>query len=393
MSGQPGLYVHIPFCSAICPYCDFAVTVGKRDRRIRFVESLLDEIGRVGGDSSDDPLCFPHAFDTVYFGGGTPSALDPDDLARIVDALRRSFAIAHNARIHLEANPEDVTDETAEAWRRLGVEFLSLGIQSLDDTELRFLGRRHRAEDARLAFEVARAAGFATLSVDLIFGMPGHDTASWEKTLRDAASLEPDHVSCYQLTIHEGTHFARRREQGRLDELPDEGQADLFETTHRVLAASGFAAYEVSNFARGRGHESRHNRKYWDHTPYLGLGPSSHSLEGNRRWWNVRDLPEYEREIAAGRRPVAGSEELGPSDLALEALMLGLRTSDGVDLDRLAKRHGLLLRKRNAAVIDRMSRDGLLRDEGTRLVATVRGWAIADALARAFDLADAASSA
>jgi len=378
-----GLYLHVPFCSAICPYCDFAVAVARRERRARFAERLTREIELVR-DS------FPHAFDTVYFGGGTPSALEARDLERILDAARAGLDVAPDAWLTLEANPEDVTAEAAAAWRALGVGMLSLGVQSFDDSELRFLGRRHRAAEARRAVERARAAGFPNVSLDLIFGLPGQELRAWERTLREAASLEPDHLSCYQLTIHEGTHFGRRRERGKLAELPEEAQAALYEATHRVLGEAGLTAYEVSNFARSPAHRSRHNVKYWNHTPYLGLGPSAHSFDGGRRWWNRRDLGAWEEAIDAGTAPVEGSETLDREALALEAVLLGLRTTDGVDLERLASRCGVRLRERNGAAIARLVADGLLVDRGDRLAPTVRGLAVADALARAFDLAQGA---
>lgn len=364
---EAGLYLHIPFCSAICPYCDFAVLTGGLERRERFTEHLIREIELW---SSDLP-----AADTIYLGGGTPSALSPEQLGRILEPLP-------DAWIFLEANPEDVTPESVQAWRNLGVQTLSLGIQSFDAQALSFLGRRHSSEQARRSVELAREAGFHTVALDLIFGLPGQTAEDWQQTLKTAVSLQPDHISCYQLTIHEGTPFGFRLERGKLTEAPEETQAELFLLTHSFLRDAGWPGYEVSNFARTPDHQSRHNRKYWDHTPYLGLGPSAHSFDGRRRWWNERKIKPYEARIDLGERPIAGSEELNTEDLALEAVMLGIRTVEGIDLERFRERYGVDLLERNAVPVERWSREGLLKVESNRLAPTLEGLAIADSLAR-----------
>lgn len=378
LEAAPGLYLHIPFCSAICPYCDFAVLTGGPERRERFTDHLVSEIGLWSEDS--EPFL---GIDTVYFGGGTPSALNPDQLGRILDAARISLPIQQDAWIFLEANPEDVTPESVRAWRELGVRTLSLGIQSFDAEALAFLGRHHSPEEARRSVELARAAGFSTVAFDLIYGLPGQACEDWRRTLETAVGLEPDHLSCYQLTIHEGTPFGFRLARGKMTEAPEEIQADLFLLTHIFLRDAGLPGYEVSNFARSPEHRSRHNRKYWDHTPYLGVGPSSHSFSGHRRWWNERKIKPYEARIDAGERPVAGSEELTADDLALEALMLGLRTVEGIDLDRFRQRYGVDLLERNRARLERM--EGLLEVKDGRLVPTLEGWAVVDSLVRDFE--------
>ena len=381
MSAHPGLYLHIPFCSAICPYCDFAVLTGGAERRASFVDHLLAEIQMWAADRD----AFPE-IDTVYFGGGTPSALAPEDLARVLAALRENLSIQEDAWIFFEANPEDVTAEHACAWRDLGVRTLSLGIQSFDTQTLRFLGRRHDPDVARCSVEIAREAGFDTVSIDLIYGLAGQTPDDWRRTLEEAVALEPDHLSCYQLTIHEGTPFGFRLARGKMTEMPEPEQAELFLLTHRFLADHGLPGYEVSNFARSPQHQSRHNRKYWDHTPYLGLGPSAHSFSGARRWWNERKLRPYEMKLDLGERPVAGGEELSARDIALEALMLGFRTAEGVDLGHLRKRHAVDLAAANGQLIDGLVGGGLLRVEGDRLLPTLEGWAVADSLARDFAL-------
>jgi coproporphyrinogen III oxidase-like Fe-S oxidoreductase len=419
---RPGLYLHIPFCSAICPYCDFAVLTGGRQRRAEFVDGLVSEIGMWRGEAVRWGT-----FDTVYFGGGTPSALLPEEIARVLAAVREALPVAADAWVALEANPEDVTAENVRAWRELPVSMLSLGAQSFDAGMLRFLGRRHTPEQAREAVVLALAAGFLTVSVDLIYGagesgdaqrsrpprgghagggeprppgsrapgQPGSDSgriaaeraARWQRDLAQAVEIAPHHLSCYQLTIHEGTPFGFRAARGELSELSDAAQADLFRLTHTYLAGRGYAAYEISNFARAPEHQSRHNRKYWDHTPYLGLGPSAHSFDGRRRWWNERKLRAYQARLAAGERPVAGGEELDGRELALEEVMLSLRTAAGLDLAGFQRRHGFDLAARNRRLVADLSAGGLLAERGGRLVPTLEGLAVADSLARWFEVA------
>jgi putative oxygen-independent coproporphyrinogen III oxidase len=380
----PGLYLHIPFCSAICPYCDFAVLTGGPQRRAAFVESMVAEIGLWQQEAARW-----EAFDTVYFGGGTPSALTAGEIGRLLAAARAALPVAADAWIALEANPEDVDRERLAAWRDLGVAMLSLGVQSFDAAALRFLGRRHTPEQARRSVELALEAGL-TVSADLIYGIEGVDGPEgggrWRRDLEEAAALAPHHLSCYQLTIHEGTPFGFRAARGEMRELPEANQADLFRFTHTFLASRGYDGYEVSNFARAPEHRSRHNRKYWDHTPYLGLGPSAHSFDGTRRWWNERKLPAYQARLAAGARPIAGDERLAPGELALEEVMLTLRTTAGLDLDGFRRRHGIDLLERNRARVGQLAAAGLLAENGGRLMPTLDGLAVADAVARSLDL-------
>jgi putative oxygen-independent coproporphyrinogen III oxidase len=393
---NPGLYLHVPFCSAICPYCDFSVMPAAAPARQRFASRLEAEVALAAGDWRD-----PRPFDTVYFGGGTPSQLAPEELARVLDACRAHLGLEAPAPwIFLEANPEDVTAEACAAWRRLGVRTLSLGVQSFSDDALCFLGRHHTGRQARDVVEVALAAGFDTVSIDLIFGLRGQTAEDWRRELATAVELGPPHLSCYQLTIHPNTPFGVKAKHGLLAELPEDDQADLFELTHGFLADAGWPAYEVSNFARSPAHQSRHNRKYWDHTPYLGLGPSAHSLAvgdsspagspAARRWWNERLTPRWETRVAAGERPIEAHEVLGLGSLAAEALLLGLRTTAGIRLDEFTARYGVDLLAANGALVDRLVDEGRLvvrADESGRCLSpTLSGMAVADGLAAAFEL-------
>ena len=409
---SPGLYVHVPFCARVCPYCDFAVQTGGPRRRREFIRSLLREIelwsarvrgeGRAeGGDHHGDGRRQAPAwrteepFDTVYVGGGTPSSLTPEVLGETLAALRGSLPIAAEAEVTLEANPEDASAENIAAWKKLGVTTLSLGIQSFDADGLEFLGRSHTPAIAGSALRTALEASFDTVSLDLIFALPGQPPGRWEADLQRAIEYGPDHISCYELTVHEGTRFGRLKERGDLVEAAEDDRAELFFLTHRLLADKGYPAYEVSNFAREPAHRSRHNRKYWDHSAYLGLGPSAHSFDGvATRWWNERRLPKWEAGLEPAQSPIAGSEELSRADLVLESLALGLRTADGVDLERLRDIRGIDVAGSNAELVDRLRGDGFLADTGsfTSLIPTLRGLAVADALARSFEIPSTTAS-
>lgn len=373
MRQQPGIYVHVPFCRRICPYCDFAVRRDSAGRRSAFVDRIVAELDNVAWPGEAD-------FDTLYFGGGTPSLLSAADLGRVVAAVRDRFGV-NKLAVHLEANPEDVSVDRLRDWLSLGVAFLSLGVQALDDERLAFLGRGHDAETAVQAIAVAKDAGLDTVSVDLIYGHRGQSLDGWREELKRAAALGADHLSCYSLTVEPGTPFGHRQTQGE-PLLPSESrQAEFFLATHRALADLGLNAYEVSNFARAPEHRSRHNRKYWLGVPYLGLGPSAHSFDGERRWWNLRHEAAWATAVDEGRSTVEGRERLSHCQRRLEVLMLGMRTSDGVDLDALARDFDEDLEQTSGELIRDLIENELARREGSRLVPTLEGWLQADRIA------------
>ena len=385
-----GLYVHVPFCSAICPYCDFAVARGGGAERERFVEALVEEIDLIGGGerhrAGEADGFRSSCFDTVYFGGGTPSALSQEQLGAIRRRLVATFAIGSGAEWTVEVNPEDASPELLAGWCELGFDRISLGLQALDDRALRFLGRRHDAAEARKSVEQARAAGFQSVSVDLIYSLPAFNAAWWRRTLEETAALGPDHISCYELTIRDGTPFGRRRDAGRLRETGEDERAANFVATHRLLGELGYEGYEVSNFARTERDRSRHNRKYWRHVPYLGLGPSAHSFDGRRRWWNVAPWKRWNNMIEGGASPVAEVEQLTDRQLLLEAVMMGLRQRSGVDRVAVEQRFGFDPATGNARRIEAWEKAGWLRVIGRRLAPTLEGMARADRLAAEWSL-------
>ncbi len=382
-SSKPGLYVHIPFCSSICPYCDFAVLTGNHSRQERFVSQLLREI-----DLADEEI---RGFDTVYFGGGTPSFLYGEGLSEIAEAIAEKGWLAPSCRWFLEANPEDVNPSSLSVCRELSIGTLSLGVQALDDDALGWLGRHHTVDDVRRSVGLAREAGINELSLDLIYGRPGQEVAGWRKELEAAVALAPDHLSCYQLTIHDQTLFGRRKSEGEVMEVSEDRQAELFRLTHEFLADAGYEGYEVSNFARSESHRSRHNQKYWYHTPYLGLGPSAHSFDGRSRFWNERSLFDWEKKIGRGESAVDGRETLGDEDFLLEAVMLRMRTKDGLNLAWVRERFDVDLLKINETLVAKLSADGLVELEEDSLRPTLDGLAVADRLAVAFDVGTVAT--
>lgn len=364
----PGLYVHVPFCRSKCRYCDFS-SITRTEAIAAWLPALLSEMALVQHQD------WPQPFDTLYLGGGTPSLLPGEVLEEVFTYLRRRFVLTPDAEITLEANPDDVTPEKLRCWRALGVNRLSLGVQSLHDSELRLLGRRHTAAQARHALELAREAGFANLSVDLMYALPGQTEAAWLATLKAALAYQPEHLSCYQLTATEHTPLGAEVARGALTLPGEKEQRQFFLTTSEFLDSRGYSHYEVSNFARGRQNVSRHNSKYWQHSPYLGLGPAAHSFDGRRRWWNCRAVEAYCRRLQAGRAPVAGIEVLSDAQLHLEALALGLRTRRGVALTALA--HFPQADK----IMVEFCEVGLLTLHEGRLCPTREGFLVADSLA------------
>lgn len=360
-----GLYVHIPFCQTKCPYCDFYSITD--ETLISAYLTALDAEARLYREQF-------LIFDSLFLGGGTPSLLSSAQLGNLTKNLRRHFAFAPDSEIALEANPDDLTPEKLACFRDLGVNRLSLGVQSLDEAELRFLGRRHTARQARLPLESARAAGFENLAVDLMYGLPGQRPETWLQTLEQVLAFNPEHLSCYQLTIDAGetpalrTPLGRRAARGEIIPLGEEEERAFFLLTARFLTERGYIHYEVSNFAHEEKYYCRHNLKYWRHVPYLGLGPGAHSFDGARRWWNHPSLEQYGATLAAGAAPVAGSETLSPAQLRLEALYLGFRTRDGVGLD-LIRRH-----PRGQEILSELERCGLVRVADGRAVPTPRAW-------------------
>jgi oxygen-independent coproporphyrinogen-3 oxidase len=353
---QAGLYIHIPFCRSRCSYCDFATGLYESEIAERYVRAVVEEI------RSSDVI----NIDTIYFGGGTPSLLDPSQLERILAVVHEQFAVDTSSEITLEINPGSATLERLQAFRALGINRASFGAQTFDDRELAKLGRSHTAADARRTFRDLRRAGFENVSFDLIAGLPGQTLAGWERNVEEALELQPEHLSFYLLEVHSGTPLAQHIERG-LQPVPDEDLAAvMYETMLERAVAAGYEHYEISNLCRP-GFHSRHNTKYWTGEAYFGFGCSAHSYDGQtRRWSNQRDVLKYVESVEHGSSPLSESHDLTAKDLRAEALFLGMRLMRGVSLNLFAEHAMELERFREAGLVEqneetvRLTRQGAL---------------------------------
>jgi len=300
---------------------------------------------------------FP-SFDSLYLGGGTPTILSRGQWSGLMESLFNHFTFSPHAEVTVEANPDDITPDLMGLLRSLGVNRVSLGVQSFSDRELHYLKRRHTSREAMDALHCIRNAGFSNVGVDLMYGLPGQTEGLWLATLRRALDFFPEHISCYQFTIEEKTPFGKMRDRGMIKPPGEEEERALFILTSTLLQEEGYVHYEISNFARGREWASRHNMKYWKQAPYLGLGPSAHSYLGDGRWWNLQSVEGYCRALRQGRTPVAGRETLSEEQHFMESLLLGLRTMDGIDLDILPHR------PQTEKLLRDLKGSGLVRVEG-----------------------------
>ncbi len=370
-----GIYIHLPFCRRKCPYCDFYSVPGNGSGRRAFLDALHRESALRAA-----PRLNP---DTLYFGGGTPSLFTPWQIAGLIEMVRADFGLAAGAEITLEANPGTLRPENLIAYRRAGVNRLNLGVQSFDDRCLAFLGRIHDAAQSRQAIDQARAAGFENIGIDLIYALPGQTGNAWRSELAMALERTPAHLSCYILTYAPGTPLDDQRRQGRVRPLNDTQVAALFETTVETLIGAGFVHYEISNFALN-GHPplwSCHNRKYWNGSAYLGLGPAAHSFDGIHRNWNDADLDGYLDALIHGKRPPGGVESLTVEQRMSEALLLGLRQTEGIDTALFEARFAVDFERLFGPVLADLAESGLARTESGRLRLTRRGLLVADAVA------------
>lgn len=321
-----GIYVHFPFCSSFCIYCDFYSEIGNGSTET-YTGALLREMNVRKG--------FFHSGvvpDTLYFGGGTPSIVPAEELSRVARGAKETFGVKEFAEFTMEANPDDVSVASLEGWLAAGVNRLSLGVQSFNDASLKWMRRRHDAAGAVRAVTLARKAGFGNISIDLIFGYAGLEMKEWEASIDTAVSLGVQHVSCYQMSVEKGSALGGLASRGGYAEPPQEECAAQYAILQRMLSAAGFRQYEISNFALP-GFESRHNSAYWNRNPYLGLGAAAHSFDGERRRsWNVADLKRYVSGISdRDFEGVAEGETLSAGDVADETIMLGLRRTAGFD--------------------------------------------------------------
>ena len=367
-----GIYIQAPFCQTKCTYCNFHTGPASRSLYSPYAAAVVREITerdalyRAAGLSAGVGVDGAGAVDTIYLGGGTPSLLDPADLARIVDAVRHGFPHALQ-EVTLEADPETITPAKAEAWLAAGINRISLGVQSFHDVELTAAGRMHRRRDIFSAFGHLRAAGFANISMDLIAGLPHQTAPSWRESLGELLQLRPEHVSVYLLEVDEGSRLGREILAGGgrygAASVPDEdAMAASYERACERLGAAGYEHYEISNWALP-GLRSRHNSKYWRRDPYLGFGAGAHSFDGRQRWANAHDPAQYVAALEKGVLPIEQREDIGGAQALDEEMFLGLRQLEGVNIEEIERQYGIPLGPRLEPLLAR----GWLERDGSRL--------------------------
>jgi len=371
MSGQPlALYVHWPFCVSKCPYCDFNSHIRAAIDQDAWREALLADLAH------EARLLPGRRLTSIFFGGGTPSLMDPATVASVIDAALGHWAPAADIEITLEANPNSVEAARFADLAAAGVNRLSLGLQSFDDDALAFLGRAHSAREGLEALEIAQA-NFDRVSFDLIYALPGDSEARWSSTLDRALALGTTHLSLYQLTIEPGTRFASMVARNEFEPLEAEAAAALYELTDAVTSAAGLPGYEISNYARP-GHESRHNLIYWRYGDYVGVGPGAHGRRLGMRTARHRKPENFLSALARSGHGIAEEAPLSPTEAADEALVMGLRLSEGIDADALSRRFGVQVVDWRR--VDRLVASGHLVRDGLRIAVTAKGRLLLDAI-------------
>jgi len=383
---QPaGLYIHIPFCLRKCPYCDF-YSITDLSLQPAFLDALVSEMNMTRESKK--------VFDTLYIGGGTPSVLDINVIDNIIKTAHQCFNITSNTEITMEINPGTVTLEKLKEYRKAGVNRINIGVQSFDAAHLDFLKRIHSEKEARMAVKWAQKSGYENIGIDLIYGIPGQTTSSWLKDLHSAVECHPQHLSCYMLSFEPGTTMHKDLKNSVFNPLPDHLVCELFETTQSVLNANEYVQYEISNFARevidesgiksAQSNISQHNSKYWNFSPYIGLGPSAHSFIEPQRFWNHSNVKTYIQELSTGRLPRAGKESLSREQLMIEAVYLGLRQAKGIDVEAFDKKFGVNFEKIHAETIADLREKGLMEFSKDRCALTPKGMLYLDSIATQF---------
>jgi len=365
------LYVHWPFCVSKCPYCDFNSHVRDSVDQDEWREALLADLSYEAAQTQERQLS------SIFFGGGTPSLMAPGTVAALIEAAEDHWGFAEDVEITLEANPSSVEASRFADLAAAGVNRVSLGIQSLDDAALRFLGRAHDAQEALMALGTAQSA-FDRVSFDLIYALPEQSESDWRRMLDEALSFGADHLSLYQLTIEPGTRFATLADKGMLVPAEADESAILFELTRDMTAAAGLPAYEISNHARP-GQESRHNLTYWRYLPYAGIGPGAHGRRGHQATQRHRKPENWMKAVARNGHGIVEEQAIAPVERGVEALLMGLRLAEGVDLERIAALAGKTVGELvDETAVARLAEQGLLMREGRRLTVTEPGMLLLD---------------
>lgn len=390
MKKTAGIYIHIPFCERKCTYCNFNTTDFAGDLAQRYIEAVVAEADYWGKNFGDDAASIkltsnesntkksPLVVDSIFFGGGTPSIVEAEQLAAIIEACRKNFAVTDDAEITIEINPATFTREKILGWREAGINRASIGVQSFLDTELISLSRTHNSNQARGTVAALREAGFDNISLDLIAGLPDQSKADWQFNLREALQIRPEHLSLYLLEVKEGTQLYGQIKKGLRPQPDDDLAAEMYEMICEATSEAGYEHYEISNFALAANQQkkslrSKHNLKYWTGASFYGLGCGAHSYNGRMRWVNTLKTESYIEQIASQGQAINERRQLDDTERATEAIFMALRLAEGVELDEFRAEYGLDVLRTYGAELERLAEAELIEIKNNRLLLTPRG--------------------
>jgi len=365
-----GIYIHIPFCKKACTYCDFHFSTTFEKYRTQLIDAICLEI------KTRQTYVPSKQINTIYFGGGTPSLLNNEELSKILNQIHTVFTVNSSAEITLEANPDDINEQKLNEWQSHGINRLSIGVQSFRESDLRWMNRAHKIEDAHNALRSAKNKGFE-LSLDLMYGIPNLSKSEWIKNIESALDYHPEHISAYCLTVEENTALYKQVKTGKVALSTNEEEAEQFSILQHTLIKYGYEHYEISNFAKNQKY-AKHNSNYWLGQPYLGLGPSAHSYNVNSRSWNIKNNSRYIQKIN-NNESVTETEVLSQTDIFNESLLIGLRTKWGVNLTQLQEE--LVIRSEFQAQLNNILSENKAYISENHLILTNEGKAYADAIA------------
>ena len=364
-----GLYIHIPFCTKKCPYCDF-FSITDLSLEELFINAINIEIKKVAKKKL--------VFDTIYFGGGTPSVLKTESIDRIITAAHKYLNILHSAEITIEVNPGTVNFQKLINYKSFGINRINIGVQSFNDKELTFLGRTHSSQDCITTIELAKKANFENIGIDLIYGLPSQSKKNWLNTIKTATQYSLEHLSCYMLTYELGTIMYNSVQNGEFSIMSDDDVRKLFELTIEKLKGEGYLQYEISNFAKTMKLRSKHNMKYWSFAPYIGLGPSAHSFSESTRSWNYKDVKKFIEQIYAGKPSTKGSESLSTEQQITEVIYLGFRTRQGIKIDFFEKKFNINFYSKFGKLIKQLKKQGNIEIKNNYCRLTQKGMIFID---------------
>jgi len=374
---KAGIYIHIPFCQKKCGYCDFC-SISNLTLIPTFINRLINEIEIAATQFSD------LQFNTIFFGGGTPSLLSTSQLDKILNSLYKSFSIYSNGEFTIEANPGTLTPKKIMALHQMGFNRLSLGAQSFNMEDLQFLGRIHSIEEIYSNFEAAQKAGFNNINLDLITAFPGLSQKNFLNTLKNAAALKPEHISCYTLIFEPNTPFYTRMQRNEIIPLNSDEEAEFYQIAEEYLTSNGYSAYEISNYSRHRKYRCQHNLKYWYHRPYLGFGPSAHSFISPYRWSNSKSMQEYLNNLSHNILPISKREKLDQNQLEFEYIFLHMRLKEGINLNDFSYRFNINFENKYKNSLQKLIDGQLVKKLNKHIKLTAKGWLLADEIISTF---------